>query len=61
MKSLNPEQRLRLVPHSIQMLNNREIRIQEPIYAILGTVLLVLIQLATTNRSRYAFLPADIR
>jgi len=43
------------------MLNYRKIRIQKPINTVLRTALLVLLQLATSNRSRYAFLPADIR
>ena len=34
---------LRLVPHSIKMFNDGEIRIQEPIHTILRTSLLVLI------------------
>ncbi len=42
------------------MLNNREIRIQEPIHTVLRAALLVLLQLAASDRARYAFAPADI-
>jgi len=51
---------LRLVPHSIQVLNNREIRIQKPIDTVLRAALLVLLQLAASDRTGYAFAPADI-
>ena len=49
-----------LIPHIVQMLNDREIRIQEPIHTILRTSLLVLIKLSASNCPRDAFLPADI-
>jgi len=42
------------------MLNDREIRIQEPIHTVLRTSLLILIQLSASNCTRNAFLPADI-
>ena len=51
---------LRLVPHRLQMLNNRKIPIQKPIHTILCTALLALIQLPTADGPSYTFLPADI-
>ena len=43
------------------MLNNREIRVQEPIHTILRTALLALFELPAAYAARYAFLPAYIR
>ncbi len=43
------------------MLDNREIRIQESIHTILRAALLALVQLAASDSSSNAFLPADVR
>lgn len=43
------------------MLNDRKIRIQEAIHAVLRARLLALIQLAAADRPSDTFLPADIR
>jgi hypothetical protein len=51
---------LSLPPHSLQVLDNREVRIQKPVHAVLRTALLSLLQLAALNRPGHAFLPADI-
>lgn len=62
MTALQPSVELssRLIPHLVEMSNNRHICIQKSIHTILRAGLLVLIQLPTPNRARYAFLPADI-
>lgn len=51
----------RLIPHSLQMLNDGKISIQKPIHAVCSTSFLSLIQLATPNGTRNTFLPTDIR
>jgi len=52
---------LRLVPHRLQMLDNRQVSIQKPIHTVLRASLLSPLQLPAANRPRNAFLPADIR
>jgi hypothetical protein len=52
---------LRLVPHRLQMLDNRHVSIQKPIHTVLCASLLSPLQLPAANRPRNAFLPADIR
>lgn len=52
---------LRLIPHRLQMLNNRQVPIQKPIHTILRASLLSPFQLSTSNRPGNALLPTDIR
>lgn len=47
-------------PHILELFDNQEIRIQEPIHAILRTALLVLIQFPVLDAARHAFRPADV-
>lgn len=49
-----------LIPHILQMLQHRHIRIHEPIHTILRAALLILLQLPRRNLARHAFRPADI-
>lgn len=49
-----------LSPQRIQMFNDREIRIQEPVHAVRSACLLALVQLSAFDRASNAFLPADI-
>jgi hypothetical protein len=51
---------LLLIAHGVQVLDDGEIRIQKPIYAILSAALFSLLKLPTSDSTRYAFLPADI-
>ncbi len=51
---------LRLIPHVIKMPYDGHIRIQESIHTILRASFLVPIQLPASNRTRYAFLPANV-
>ena len=51
----------RLIPHRLQMLNDQEIRVQEPIHTALRAALLSAVQLPAADRARDAFLPADVR
>lgn len=57
----NPIASSRLIPHRLQMLNDQEIRIQEPIHTALRAALLSPVQLPAADRARDAFLPADVR
>jgi hypothetical protein len=50
----------RLIPHRLQMLNDGEIRIQEPVDAVLRTALLVTVQLSAADRARHTFFPAHV-
>ena len=50
-----------LPPQRIQMLDDREVRIQKPIHTVRRAGFLALIQLAAPNCARDAFLPADVR
>jgi len=52
---------LRHIPHALQVLDNSQVAIQEAIDAVLGTRLLVLVELAALDGARDAFVPADIR
>jgi hypothetical protein len=49
-----------LIPHRFQVLNNGEVRIQEPVDTILCAALLVPIKFPASDRPRHAFLPADV-